>query len=122
MVRKKERFLLLGIPLVGLLAWVGVSIYSGEEEAWDSNAFFIVGLPLMMLASAVAGYIEPRRAWRWGLGAVCLQPVALLLNGRIGPLFIAGLLTFCVIAALCVGMAYLGVGLRRMMQRTQHHQ
>lgn len=122
MFRKKEGLLLLGIPLVGLLVWVGVSIYSGEEEAWDSYAFFIVGLPAMMLASAVAGYIEPRRAWRWGLGAVCLQPVALLLSGRIGPLFIVGFLTFGVIAALCVGMAYLGVGLQRMMQRTQPHQ
>jgi hypothetical protein len=120
--RKKEGPLLWGIPLVGLLVWVGVSIYSGEEEAWDSNAFFIIGLPTMMLASAVAGYIEPNRAWRWGLGAVCLQPVALLLSGRIGPLLIVGILTFGVIAALCVGMAYLGVDLQRMMQRTQPHQ
>ena len=55
----------------GFGVWVALSL-GGERivEAWDTNAYFDVGIWVMALAVAVAGFVAPRRVWRWSLWMV----------------------------------------------------
>jgi len=55
---KRETIIFAITSVVGLGAWVAITIVSGKEEAWDSLLFFTIGLPVMLCASGVAGYKE----------------------------------------------------------------
>ena len=98
--------------IVGLVIWRGVSALTAKPEAWDSNLFWSTGLPAMVLASAIGGYVRPVRSWLWGLGVVSLQPVDLLVNTGGGPFILVGLMFFGVFAAVCALSAYGGGALR----------
>jgi hypothetical protein len=37
------------------------------REAWDTGAYFLLGVPLMALAVTAASFVAPSRAWRWPL-------------------------------------------------------
>jgi len=62
----------------GLVIWSALSIWGAwgpddprlAREAWDTAAYFYVGLPLMALAVGIAAYLAPRRVWRWPLWLV----------------------------------------------------
>lgn len=53
--------------LVGIIVWIAVSTVSGRREAWDSGSYFRIGLPVVCVASAALGFLEPSRPWRWGV-------------------------------------------------------
>jgi hypothetical protein len=112
-MNKREIFVFAITAVVGLAVWVGIARVSGEVEAWDSYLFFVLSLPIMMCASGVAGYMEPKRFWLWGIAVVSLQPVALLYNSNVGPLFVVGLFTFGVFAGLGVISALVGAKLKQ---------
>ena len=76
-MKKQQIFLPALLSVVGLVVWILVSQVAHQKEAWDSSYYFTIGLPVIFAASAVAGYIEPKRPWRWGLFIFLLQPVAL---------------------------------------------
>lgn len=92
------------------------------------------GPPLAtVLVAAVAGYVSPRRFWLWGLAAVCLRPVEVVLleilplfylgfQGVVGPPHYALLLlfetvTFLMLAVTCVVSASAGAGLKLLVRR-----
>ena len=75
---------------LGLLVWIGLSIWAGMSssefgfrlrEAWDSPAYFYVGLPLMAAAVTAAAFFRPERAWRWPLCLVAGHQLGVLLIG-----------------------------------------
>jgi hypothetical protein len=79
-------FLLAGLGLVvwvGLSVWGGIAVESGFRlgEAWDTKAYFYVGLPLMVSAVALSAFIRPERAWRWPLWLVAGHQVGVLAVG-----------------------------------------
>jgi hypothetical protein len=49
------------------------------REAWDTAAYWTVGLPLFALASATAGYLAPRRVWRWPAVIAAGQTMSMIL-------------------------------------------
>lgn len=112
-MNKREIIVFAITAVVGLAVWVGIAIVSREAEAWDSYLFFVPGLPIMMCASGVAGYMKPERFWLWGIAVVSLQPVALLYKSIVGPLFVVGLFTFGVFAGLGVAGAWVGAKLKQ---------
>jgi len=116
---RREILIFAITAVVGLAVWVGIAIVSGKEEAWDSSLFFTIGLPVMLCASGVAGYIEPRRFWLWGIAVVSLQPIILLYNSEFGPLFMVGFFTFGVFAGLGVLGALVGAALRRQRKKAK---
>ncbi len=74
----------------GLVVWTGLSVWAGFSrselgfrlrEAWDTPAYFYAGLPLMVTAVAIAGFIRPERAWRWPLWLVAGHQAGVLLVG-----------------------------------------
>jgi hypothetical protein len=74
----------------GFVAWVGLSVMSGYgaaesgfrlRAAWDTDAYFYIGAPVMALAVAAAAFLHPERAWRWSLWLVAGHQMGVLLLG-----------------------------------------
>lgn len=112
-MKNRRIYLSVILSLVGLIVWIGIGILAQNAEAWDSSYYYIIGLPLMCVASSIAGFLEPENPAVFGIAVVILQPIALLLQSEIGPLFIAGVLFFLFFATFTVGSAYLGAALRK---------
>jgi hypothetical protein len=61
--------------VAGLAVWVSIALLGGGvrngvfvvREAWDTPAYFSIGLPMLAVAGGVAGFLAPRRVWRWPL-------------------------------------------------------
>ena len=62
---KKDQWLYGAAAASGILVWVVVSL-SDRREAWDSPAYFQVGIPMLCIMSALMSYLSPDRPWRWG--------------------------------------------------------
>jgi hypothetical protein len=63
----KKDYWLYGLALVtGILVWAVVSNASGRREAWDSQWYFLISIPVICVVSAALGFVEPSRPWRWG--------------------------------------------------------
>jgi hypothetical protein len=76
------------LAATGFLVWTGLSLWSaaGEEafrlrEAWDSEAYFALGVPVMALAVAIAAFHVPERIWRWPLWLVAGHQAGVLFVG-----------------------------------------
>ena len=73
----------------GFFVWTGLSILSGLgehdgfrlAEAWDTPAYFYLGLPLMAMMVAAVGFLRPKRVWRWPLWLVGGHQAGVLLVG-----------------------------------------
>lgn len=115
--RVRRRMVAIVTALVGLGTWVVCSRISGRAEAWDGALFFIVGLPLMMAVSALAGFAAPERWWLWSVTIVVPQALVLFSTGPGGPLWVVGALTFAFIAAVMAAMAAGGAALRSSISR-----
>jgi hypothetical protein len=101
------------LSVIGLAVWIAISKMSHKVEAWDSINYYKIGLPIMFGASTIAGFIEPKRPWMWGLFVFLPQPIALIAQSRKGPLMIVGLLFFLVFIAVAIGCAYVGSTTRK---------
>lgn len=111
-MNKREILIFVALATLGVAVWKVVTLTTGEREAWDSLLYFTIGLPAMLVVTAVAGYAAPHHSWLFGIAVVCLQPVALLADGELGPLALVGLFTFGFLAGLCALSAYIGAALR----------
>jgi phosphatidylserine synthase len=68
--------------LGGLLVCLAVSMATGRREAWDSGAYFYVGIPIMCAVIFVVGYRFPDRPWRWTMSMAAGQAFALVMAGN----------------------------------------
>jgi hypothetical protein len=75
---------------LGFVMWTALSIIGGLvsdepafrlREAWDTSAYFYLGVPLMALGVGIAGFISPKQAWRWPLWLVAGHQAGVLLVG-----------------------------------------
>ncbi len=96
------------LALIGLMTWTSLSIWGGltsaEEsfrlrEAWDTQPYFYVGLPIMSLAVAAAAFVRPERPWRWALWLVGGHQVGVVLVG-VGMQSAPSLLVLTIILAI----------------------
>jgi hypothetical protein len=94
--------------ILGAIIWISISFLVGEDEAWDSKYYFLYGLPLMMFASGVFGYIKPKRPWRWGIAIVFSQALVLWLKNPTANLLPLGIVVFGFISVPCIAAAYFG--------------
>lgn len=61
--------------LAGFAVWTILSLAPGGmrdgvfiiREAWDSEAYFMIGQPALAVVAAIAGWLAPARVWRWPL-------------------------------------------------------
>jgi hypothetical protein len=77
------------LGVFGFVVWIGLSILagataeigSGAREAWDTGAYFYLGVPLMALAVGFAAFVRPSRPWRWPLALVAGHQLGVLILG-----------------------------------------
>jgi hypothetical protein len=110
---RQEVFISIILSAIGLIVWIAIGKMSNEVEAWDSIQYYKIGLPIIFGASATAGFIEPKRPWRWGIFVFVLQPVALLIQSGEVSLVLVGIFFFFIFIAVAIGFAYIGSMLRK---------
>ncbi|MGQ0666959.1 MAG: hypothetical protein ACT4O4_07995 [Nitrospiraceae bacterium] len=105
----KKDYWLYGLAVViGIAVWIGISTVSGRREAWDSESYFIIGVPVVCVASAVLGFLEPSRPWRWGVAPLVGQFSWMLLTQGPGNLLPLGMVVFGVLSVPSIITAWIG--------------
>jgi len=105
----KKDFWLYGVALVaGTVVWVVVSEASGRKEAWDSQWYFLISIPVVCVVSAVLGFIEPSKPWRWGVAPLAGQFSWMLLTQGPGNLLPLGVVVFGVLSVPSIITARIG--------------
>ena len=84
--------------LSGIGAWVLVTVISGQREAWDSQWYLLLGMPLICVVPASLGFVEPTRPWRWGLVPILAQTVWMFTTQGLGNLWPLGIVASLVLA------------------------
>ena len=64
----------------GVLLELGIHALSGRGEAWDSPQFWTIGLPAVLLVSAVLGFLARRRDWLWTFAIVPAQVTTMMVG------------------------------------------
>ena len=102
------------LAATGLIAWTSLSIWGGLatddigfrlREAWDTSAYFYVGLPIMALAVAIAAFLKPERVWRWPLWLVGGHQLGVMLVG-LGMQSAPSLLILTIILAILLAAGF----------------
>jgi small-conductance mechanosensitive channel len=105
----KKDYWLYGFAVVtGIVVWVFVSTVSGRREAWDSQWYVLIGIPVVCLVSAALGYVETSRPWRWGVAPLIGQFSWMLLTQGPGNLLPLGLVVFGVLSVPSIITAQIG--------------
>src|SRR5688572_27432761 len=82
----------------GALVWISISILSNRREAWDSAIYLSLGIPILCIAAAVFGFLEPTNSWRWGIIPVLGQAVWMFgTSQELGNLWPQGLVAFAIL-------------------------
>ncbi|HCE55706.1 MAG: hypothetical protein ACYCZ2_14980 [Lutibacter sp.] len=110
---KQQIFIAIILSVIGLGVWIVASRMSNEVEAWDSIQYYKISLPIMFIVSAIAGFIEPKRPWMWGVFVVILQPISHFVQTGGSPYVVVGLFFFFFFIGMTIGFAYVGVWLRK---------
>jgi len=112
---KADRFLHLVALLAGAAIWIAISAATGRREAWDSGAYFSVGMPAVCVLSFVLGFARPARSWRWGVLPMAGQFAWMLVSQGPGNLLPLGIVMFGVLSIPAIVTARVGaaIGVRR---------
>ncbi len=105
---KRDTWLFMTAVAGGIVVWALVSVFSHKREAWDSDLYFTLGLPLVYLLSAVLGYLEPNKPWRWGAAPLAGQGLWMLLTQGPGNLLPLGIVMLGILALPSIFTAKIG--------------
>jgi hypothetical protein len=95
--------------LLGICLELGVHWATGRREAWDSGAYWTIGLPLVIVGSIVLGYTSIGRAWLWTSLVIPGQVVTMMVrSGEFGSLWPLTLILSAILSAPFVGAAFVG--------------
>ena len=106
-----ERWAYVAAGLLGAATWLVVSTMGGRREAWDSDIYFSVALPVIGVCAAVLGFLIPRRPWRWAFVPFGGQALVALVQNPTGGLLPLGLIVFGLFGVACLIPAYAGAKL-----------
>src|SRR5690554_2585356 len=67
--------------LCALVVYLSIVMVTGRNEAWDHGSYYVLGIPLMVIAVFAIAYHFPVKPWRWALSMAGGQMVGALLNG-----------------------------------------
>jgi hypothetical protein len=105
---KKDAWLYGFAVGIGIAMWIVVSSLSGRREAWDSEWYFLIGVPVICVVSAALGFLETSSPWRWGVAPLVGQFSWMLVTQGPGNLLPLGVLVFGVLSLPSVMTAKLG--------------
>ena len=116
MPSRAKGWVLSVISLVfGAAVWAAILQASGRREAWDSEIYFRVGLPVCYAVSGIFGFVEPQHSWRWGVLPFAGQFMWMIVSQGVGSLMPLGAIAMGVIALPGVLLALGGAALARKM-------
>lgn len=103
---------------VGAALEVGVGLLTGRREAWDSGAYWVIGLPFAGVAALAIGWLSRRRDWAWTVLIVPSQITAMMLrNGDLSILWPLTLVLGAVLSLPFVFVSWIGARLARLWAR-----
>ena len=114
---KKDYWLYGAAVVTGIVVWIVVSKVSHRREAWDSQWYFLIGTPVVCVVSAVLGYLEPNRPWRWGAAPLAGQFCWMLVTQGPGNLLPLGVIVFGILAIPSMLTARLGAFVGKKLAR-----
>jgi hypothetical protein len=95
--------------LTGVVIELGIQLLSGRREAWDSELYWTVGLPVAGLVSLVIGFFSARGDWIWSVIIVPSQVLAMMVrSGEIGNLWPLALVLSTILSAPFVIVSFVG--------------
>ena len=95
MTKPSDRIILISLASAGAIVWIIIGAMTNQREAWDSDLFWLLGNPLMLLINGIAGFIDPKNIIVKGFILVLLQPVVMIITAaEIGGLLPLGLILF----------------------------
>lgn len=71
----KKHLPLLLSAIAGVITWLGIGIWSGRQEAWDSQLYWFVGFPFMILAVLIISFTWPEKPLRLGFTVIAAQAI-----------------------------------------------
>jgi hypothetical protein len=89
--------ILAGVFLVSLIVWLLVSAAAGGREAWDTSAYWSVGLPVIYLVGGLAAYVGRATTWSIALWSGLGQFAGLLLTASGFSLWPLGMMMLAVL-------------------------
>lgn len=103
---------------VGAAAWAYIAWAGGRREAWDSELYFLFGLPAVALTSAIVSFFVPQRFWRWAMLPFAGQAFVAFLQDPTANLLPVGLVVFAILGGICMLPAALGAAFGRSRSRS----
>ena len=107
----------LASAAVGAGTWLYVAQVGDRREAWDSEIYFVVALPLIGLTAAVVSGFVPSRFWRWAMFPFGAQALVAFAQDPTANLLPLGLITFGIMGLLCSIPAAIGAAIGRRFAR-----
>lgn len=117
----RKGFVIALVIVTGVAVELGIELATGRGEAWDSDVYWTLGLPIAALISLLAGFISQGRDWLWAAAIVPAQVTTMMVTSGdiVGGLTLwpltAGLSS--ILSAPFVGAAYVGSRFRRITGR-----
>jgi hypothetical protein len=116
-----RRALLLLCVITGIALELGVHAVSGRREAWDSAAYWTIGLPTVCLASIAFGFLSRDRDWLSTVVIVPSQVLTMMVtNGDIGGLWPLTVALSSILSAPFVVAAFIASRFRPKPSRPQN--
>jgi hypothetical protein len=94
---------------VGAATWIVVAMAGGRREAWDSELYFLLVMPVIALTAGIVSYRVPVRTWRWAMFPFAAQALVMVAQEPLGNMLPLGLILFFIFGALCLIPARIGV-------------
>jgi hypothetical protein len=94
---------------IGVALEAGIQMLSGRREAWDSDVYWTVGLPIAGALCVVVGFLSRRNDWIWTLLVVPSQILTMMVrSGEVGSLWPLALIFGAILSAPFVLAAFIG--------------
>jgi hypothetical protein len=99
--------------LGGVTIEILVAAMTGNLEAWDSPAFWILGIPFGVVLCGMLGYRAPAGAFFYGPVLMASQFLTMVVaSGGGGSLLPIGMILSGLLSVPCIGSAFVGVAIR----------
>jgi NAD/NADP transhydrogenase beta subunit len=110
----ERRGVILASVVAGVVLELAIQLVSGRREAWDSQAYWAIGVPAVLVVAAVIGFLSRGRAWVWTFLIVPGQVTAMMArSGEIGTLWPLTAALSSLLSVPFVAAAFLGSRFRR---------
>jgi hypothetical protein len=100
--------------MLGVGLELGFQVLTGRREAWDSAAYWTVGLPIVLVASLLLGYASAGHAWLWTVLLIPSQVAAMMIrSGEVSGLWPLAVVLSAILSTPFVVAAFVGSLFRR---------